>query len=239
MTFSRDAWEAIAPIRTAIDDLPFLIGMQDGSLPRDSFVYYMAQDAHYLADYGRVLAVAASQAPNTDELLFWARSATSTVLVERELHAAHVADFEATTRSPTCTAYTSYLFSLAAGGQYPVLAAGILPCFWIYEDVGRRLKERVGDLSGHPYADWIGTYGDPEFAASTEQARQILDRVAAQADPSTVDRMHEAFATASRYEWMFWDAAARREVWPLAGVLSASATIAARNAATAAPRNAV
>jgi len=109
-----------------------------------------------------------------------------------------VADFAATTKSPTCTAYTSYLFSLAAAGSYPALAAGILPCFWIYEDVGRRLKERIGDLTGHPYADWISTYGDPEFAASTEQAKQILDRLAAQADPATVERMHEAFATASR-----------------------------------------
>lgn len=218
MTFSQDAWEAIAPIRKAIDDLPFLIGMEDGSLPRDTFAYYMAQDAHYLADYGRVLAAAASQAPSTDELLFWARSATTTVLVERGLHAAHVADFEATTKSPTCTAYTSYLFSLVASGKYPVLAAGILPCFWIYEDVGRRLRERVGQLAEparHPYADWISTYGDPEFAASTGQARQILDRVAAQADPSTVAQMHQAFETAARYEWMFWDAAARREAWPV------------------------
>jgi thiaminase (transcriptional activator TenA) len=215
MSFSLDAWEAIAPIRKAIDELPFLRGMEDGALPHDYFVYYLAQDALYLADYGRVLAAAASQTTNADELLFWTHSANMTVLVERELHARHVVDFAATTRSPTCTAYTSYLLSLAGAGLYPALAAGILPCFWIYEDVGRRLKERVGDLTGHPYADWISTYGDADFAASTEQARQILDRCAAQADPSTVERMHQAFTTASRYEWMFWDAAWRQETWPV------------------------
>ena len=215
MSFSQDAWGAITLIRKAIEELPLLTGLEDGSLPRDTFIYYMAQDAHYLAAYGRVLAAAASQTTAADELLFWARSATTTVIVERELHAAHVADFGAITRSPTCTAYTSYLFSLVTAGNYPVLAAGILPCFWIYEDVGRRLKERVGDLTRHPYADWVSTYGDPEFAASTERAKQILDRLAAQADPATVERMHEAFATASRYEWMFWDAAWRRETWPV------------------------
>ncbi|HEY8653701.1 MAG TPA: thiaminase II, partial [Dermatophilaceae bacterium] len=93
MSFAQDAWEAIAPIRKAIDELPLLTGMADGTLPRDTFVYYMAQDAHYLADYGRVLAAAASQTTDADELLFWARSAHTTVIVERELHAAHVADF--------------------------------------------------------------------------------------------------------------------------------------------------
>ena len=215
MSFAQDAWEAIAPIRKAIDELPLLTGIQDGTLPADLFIYYMAQDAHYLAEYGRVLAAAASQTTDADELLFWARSANTTVVVERELHAAHVADFAAIPKSPTCTAYTSYLFSLAAAGRYPALAAGILPCFWIYEDVGRRLKDRVGDLTGHPYADWISTYGDPAFAASTEQAKQILDRLATQTDPGTVERMHEAFATASRYEWMFWDAAWRQETWPV------------------------
>ena len=215
MSFSQDAWEAVAPIRKAIGGLPFLTGMEDGTLRRESFDYYMAQDAHYLVDYGRVLAAAASQTSDTGELVFWARSAYTAVTVERELHAAHVADFAAIPRSPTCTAYTSYLFSLAAAGCYPALAAGILPCFWIYEDVGSRLKDRVGDLPGHPYADWISTYGDPEFAAATEQARQIVDRLAGQADPGTVERMHEAFATASRYEWMFWDAAWRQESWPL------------------------
>jgi thiaminase/transcriptional activator TenA len=30
-----------------------------------------------------------------------------------------------------------------------------------------------------------------------------------------VEHMHQAFATASRYEWMFWDAAWRQETWPV------------------------
>jgi thiaminase (transcriptional activator TenA) len=215
MSFTQDAWASIAPLRKAIDELPFLTALKDGSLPREWFIYYMAQDAHYLADYGRVLAAAASQSTTADELMLWANSAVATVVVERQLHAAHVADLEANTRSPTCTAYTSYLFSLAAAGSYPVLAAGILPCFWIYEDVGRRLKESLGDLTGHPYADWIRTYGDPAFAATTQQAKQILDRLAAHADPGTVEQMHTAFTTATRYEWMFWDAAWSREAWPV------------------------
>jgi thiaminase/transcriptional activator TenA len=215
MAFSQDAWEAVAPIRKAIDELPFLTALEDGSLPREAFIYYLAQDAHYLADYGRTLAAAASQTSEPEELLFWARGAATTVAVERELHAAHVADFAASTRSPTCTAYTSYLFSLVGAGCYPVLAAGVLPCFWIYEDVGRRLKERVANLKTHPYADWVLTYGDPEFARSSAQAQRIVDRLATQTDPATVERMHQAFVTASRYEWMFWDAAWRQEIWPI------------------------
>jgi len=89
----------------------------------------------------------------------------------------------------TCTAYTSYLFSLACAGCYPVLGAGLLPCFCVYENVGGRLKARVGDLAGPPYGDWIGTYGDPELAAATESAKASVDRLAARSGASTTDRM--------------------------------------------------
>ncbi len=215
MGFCDDAWAATSPIRAAIDTLPFLTGLQAGTLPRPSFVYYMAQDAHYLLHFGRVLATAAAQASDPDELLFWTRSANSAITVERLLHAAHAPDFTATAMSPTATAYTSFLLSLTTTGCYPALAAGLLPCFWIYEDVGRRLKNQVGDLAGHPYGDWIGTYGDPDFAAATEDAKTIIDRLAAQSDPATTERMLQAFTTASRYEWLFWDAAWHQEAWPV------------------------
>ena len=48
-----------------------------------------------------------------------------------------------------------------------------------------------------------------------QTARAITDELAEAADAATVARMHEAFATASRYEWMFWDAAHRLERWPV------------------------
>lgn len=214
MSFCDDAWVSTAPLRHAIDRLPFLTGLRDGTLPGPPFGYYLAQDAHYLLEFGRVLAMAAGQASDPDELLFWVKSAQSAILVERALHATHVADFDATPMSPTCTAYTSFLRSLATAGCYPALAAGVLPCFWIYEDVGRRLKDQVGDLAAHPYGDWIATYGDPDFAAATDDAKAIVDRLAARSGPATTERMHQAFISASRYEWMFWDAAWHQEPWP-------------------------
>lgn len=214
-TFSEHAWQAVADVRARIDTHPFLTGLEDGSLPRDRFSYYMAQDARYLADYARVLASCAAQSTDPDDLVFWAGSAQNAVAVERVLHASHVAHLDGHEKSPACTAYTSFLLGLAAGGSYPVLVAGVLPCFWIYEDVGRRLKERVGDLTGHPYGDWIGTYGDPAFAAATATAIATVDRLADESSATTRGRMLDAFVTASRHEWLFWDAAWRREAWPV------------------------
>jgi len=123
VTFSSEAWQSIRTVRGAIDRLPFLSALADGSLSTEVFNYYLTQDAHYLASYGRVLAGAAAQTGQPDELVFWAQSAVNTVTVERQLHAAHVFDFSVVQPSPTCTAYTSYLFSLTSGGSYPALIA--------------------------------------------------------------------------------------------------------------------
>jgi len=203
--FSAGLWESTRELRGEIDRLPFLTALEDGTLAPEVFRHYLAQDAHYLASYSGVLAVASTLADREDEAQFWAASAAS-ALAELELHAVHVRDFAAVPPSPACIAYTSYLESLAVAG-YPELVAAVLPCFWIYEDVGRRLLERVGDLTGHRYSDWISTYGDETFAAATERARSVLDRVGADASVAVRERMLQAFTTASRHEWSFWDAA--------------------------------
>ncbi|MFI6093080.1 thiaminase II [Streptomyces sp. NPDC051218] len=213
-TFCDELWTATAEIRTAIDKLPFVTGLGDGTLDREKFVYYLAQDAHYLRGYARALAGAAAKADRPQDIAFFAKSAHDAVAVESSLHETNVVDVDAWTPSPTCTGYTSYLLSVAHTQGYPELAAAVLPCFWIYAEVGRALLEQAGDLAVHPYGDWIGTYADDEFEAATEHARQIVNRLADQADPTTRARMRTAFTTASTWEWMFWDAAWRVESWP-------------------------
>ena len=212
--FTTEAWDEAAPIRQAIDDLPFVTGLADGTLSAQRFEYYMAQDAHYLGAYARVLAACAAQSPDAAQLTFWATGAQRAITVESALHESHLRGRTPVEASPTCVGYTSYLSSLVGAGSYPALVAGVLPCFWIYQDVGERLVGTVTGASDHPYADWIATYADPAFAAVTQQARQLTDALADDAAPATRRRMHETFRTAFRFELLFWDAAWRREQWP-------------------------
>lgn len=215
MSFTDGLWAEIAPIRDAISAHPLITGLEDGSLAPDIFDGYLAQDAVYLGRYARVLAGLASQASDPAEVVFWSTGARQAIEVERDLHAAHVEHLDTTEMSPTTLAYTSFLLSLLAAGSYPVAAAGVLPCYWVYADVGAGLNSRAGELDRHPYGDWIVVYSDPTFAAEAEQARAIVDLLARDADATTLAAMRGAFMTASRYEWMFWDAAWRREKWPV------------------------
>lgn len=212
--WTEQVWAETAPIMTRIYEHPLVKALADGSLDREVFEHYMAQDALYLADYGRSMGLLAARAEAPEEVTFWAKGVTGAIIAERELHAAHV-ELDLGEMSPTCRAYTSFLLARSAVAPYEVGVAAILPCFWIYQDVGEKLLAAAGDLSVHAYGDWISMYADEEFARTTEQARAIADALAERATPEVREQMTRAYVTAARYEWMFWDAAWRRESWPV------------------------
>ena len=213
--FTDELWEEIAPIKKAIDQGQFVRGLGDGSLSQDKFNYYMVQDALYLAAYAKALAGLATFAHDPDDLVFWAEASANSIKVERELHASHVDVMAAATPSPTCRAYSDFLAAQLASGEYGIAVAAVLPCFWIYQVVGTELLDTAGDLEKHPYGDWIGMYANPVFAEETKIVRGIVDRAAEGVLELQRQRMRDAFVQASRYEWMFWDAAWRMETWPI------------------------
>ncbi|MGG1910160.1 TenA family protein, partial [Microbacterium sp. NRRL B-14842] len=136
-------WDETAAIRRDIDALPFVRALADGTLDRDAFVFYLAQDALYLREYARVLAEASRLAPTPDEQAFWAEAAHGAIRGELELHASWLtpetgvsgATF-ATEPAPATIAYLDHLRAVAFGGDYAALIAAVLPCFWLYTDLG-------------------------------------------------------------------------------------------------------
>jgi thiaminase/transcriptional activator TenA len=215
-----ELWASIEAIYGEILAHPFIGGLTDGSLGREAFRFYVVQDAIYLVEYARALSLAAARAPDADGILLFARNAAGAIEVERALHEGFFADFglsddevQATPAAPTNLAYTSYLLAVVGGGSFAEGLGPLLPCFWIYREVGRTLIER-----GSPdplYGRWIETYGGKEYGAIVEEVIVLTDRVAAEAGEQERRRMREHFVQTSRYEWMFWDMGYRREAWPV------------------------
>jgi thiaminase/transcriptional activator TenA len=218
--FTAAATDATAELRRAIHALPFNRALADGSLPAETFRFYIVQDSLYLADYARALAAAAAKAPDAAALTTFAGSAQGAIAVERELHARYFADFgldpeaaAAAEPSPACLGYTGYLLGLAQTAGFAETVAGILPCFTVYDEVGRAIDAEAA--ADNPYRAWIDTYADPAFGEAVAEVAAIADRTAATAGPDTVAAMHRAFLRSTRFEWLFWDTAWRREGWPV------------------------
>ena len=69
---------------------------------------------------------------------------------------------------------------------------------------------------GHPYAQWVSTYGAAEFQESAAAARAFVDAAAEAASERERAAMVTAFTVATRYELMFWDTALHPQPWPAA-----------------------
>ncbi len=219
MTFSAELWDrGAARVYDEILRHPFITGLTDGTLDHDAFRYFIVQDSHYLRAYSRALSMVSARATDEDAVDMFARHAAEAIAVERELHAGLLGslgltpgDVDTIGSGPTTTAYMSYLTAVCATGTYAEAVAAVLPCYWIYRDVGRSLLERS---SPDPlFKQWIATYGSPEFDAVVEAVLAVTDRLDLGA--AERERCHRHFATTSRYEWMFWDAAYHELSWPV------------------------
>ncbi len=218
--FRARMWSVMEDVFARILAHPFLAGLTDGSLPRDAFAHYVIQDAHYLLDYARALALVASRAPDAEAIATFAGDARGAIEVERALHAGLLEEMgiaadrvRATPVLPTTLAYTSYLLRACHQGSFAEALAAVLPCYWIYAEVGTALSARSSPDPA--YARWIATYGGEEFGKIVAAVLALVDRVGSSVGPAEEARMREHVLTTSRYEWMFWDAAWRREAWPV------------------------
>ena len=219
-SFTDHQWQATEPLYRAILDLPFNRELAAGTLSQERFVHYMVQDAHYLLAFSRALAVAAAKAPDAAAQAKLAQSAHDAILVERSLHeeffqafGLSAAAFARTRPSPTCAGYGDFLLATAYVRPFPVAVAALVPCFQIYYEVGKHLYGIA--VAANPYQKWIDTYRDEAFGTSVREILALTDAAHDVAGGADRDAMAEAHLQATRYEWMFWDAAWRLEAWPV------------------------
>lgn len=208
--WSELAWTAADHIYRAILDLPFVRELADGTLPRDTFERYIGQDSLYISNYCRVLAHIASRLHSSEHTEAFLEFARDGVAVEKALHSGYI-----TARtghmSPACGFYTS-LQNAQATAPVEVEAASVLPCFWVYQKVGKHIAATA--RPDNPYADWIATYSDPVFDASNERAIAICDSLAEGTTPAIRQLMTDIFVECTRMEWLFWHSAYEDLKWP-------------------------
>ena len=217
--FCAGLWDAAQPIYDAILAHPFVAGLTDGSLPRDAFAFYVVQDAHYLRGYARALSLVSAHASDASDVAMFATHAAEAIAVERALHTELLAGLgidpaavDHGASAPATAAYVDHLLATCATGSYADGIAAVLPCYWIYAEVGRHLL-----AAGSPdaqYARWIETYGGEEFAAVVRAVLDTAERIGTALGDDDRARARALYAHGARYEWMFWDAAYRRQDWP-------------------------
>jgi len=211
-----------ALLRKRADDIwlsiikhPFLAEMGEGRLPVAKFKFYLMQDHAYLWEFLRCLALLISKAPNPEEELAMEELLRGVITAELENQKAFAKELDIdlgrASPTPTTAAYTNFLLRNCAHGSYLEGLTSMLPCPWTYLEIGRNLVVKKDIGKNRIYHRWAEIYASEETEIAVDKHIQILD------DQSHSPREHpklvEIFRTASKYEYMFWDMAYKRERW--------------------------
>lgn len=219
-SFTEFAWEQNSKIYQEILQMPFNTELATGNLNKKRFQHYILQDAHYLEGFGRALSLVSAKGWSADHVVHFAIAAQTAIIVERSLHDQFFREFgisadqfEATEPTPICEHYVSYLLRVAALEPFEVALAALLPCFWIYREVGKHIHSHAA--ANNPYQAWINTYAGDDFDEAVNQVIAVVDNVADHTSSRNQAAMQHGFRRAVQLEWMFWDSAYQMAEWPI------------------------
>lgn len=205
----------------AVHGHPFLRELQAGTLSEERFAYFIVQDYLYLLDFAQVLSLGAAKSPNLETLELFNRHSLIAVQVERDFHATYGRHLglqrEKLNRVPKAQvteAYTKHLQANARGGSLGEIVAAILPCYWIYGEVGKRLFE-ARPKTPRIYREWIELYASDDYWRCVNEQIALMDELGAAASRDERVRMEGHFLLSSRYEFLFWEQAYNLAAWPL------------------------
>ncbi len=206
MRFSDLQLKAI-PLVEEILVHPFLVGLADGNLPVEAMVLYLQQDQLYLFDFSRALQGLADKATSERDKLCLQNFALQAVadencLYERILKTKPL-PLEELTKRKACLAYTEFLSCMVATRSITEGLASVVPCFWVYAEVGRALKSK--SCAGNPYQAWLDCYASLEFQQATECMVELFERHLLSVPDRLAPSVAEVFLTAIKLEWEFWD----------------------------------
>lgn len=211
-------WEENRDLYEQILRHPFLTGLVNGNLDRKAFAFYMIQDAHYLREFARALDATAAKAPKAEWAALLSAHAADTLQYERQLHESVFKEYGISTQevmstepAPEAFAYTSFLVATAFSRPFAESLGALLPCYWIYWEVGKELKKHGSTNS--TYQKWIDAYSSEDYGRTVKAVLDIVNEVARSANPNEIKKIREHFRRSTRYEWMFWDSAYHRRSW--------------------------
>ncbi|CAM3814307.1 thiaminase II [Aeromicrobium ponti] len=221
MKFSEHLYHKLQPIWRKNHSHPFVKEMGDGTLDPDKFRFYMVQDYLYLIDYSKLFALGAVKATNLEDMGTFSSLLDSTINEEMSLHRQYASRFgisaeelEAAEPSPITLAYTHYMLYSAQNGTLAELVAALLPCMWSYWEIGKELNEIPGASEHDLYGDWIKMYSSEEFGELATWCIRLMDKAANGKSEEELLKLENIFLNTTRFEYMFWDVAYNKEMWP-------------------------
>jgi thiaminase len=187
----------------------FVKQMRDGTLPLESFRYYLIQDSKYVEVMLKSLMRASSFAPTNQ-----ATKVLSSILSTRdkgmEVHNYLLDKLNITHEEIMRTGYnlanyvyTRHLYYYSTKGWKEFLSAWS-PCMWGYYEVGKFVIDSPNQL----YSIWAKFYASEDYKRRVDAILEALNSY------EFNENLLKPFSASVRFEILFWDYSLRREETP-------------------------
>lgn len=196
-------WENAKPVYERTIAHPFLKELAAGTLPAEKFERYLLEDIEYLKVYGEVLLQLSAKTTNAEWKQFLRTGAEGCRKEVEHIHAVYLKG-KGKEKKPSAAnaAYLKFLRESVATGSFAEGMAAVLPCYWIYWEVGKTLKAR-GSRNAD-YQRWIDYYSDPAYGKTVARALAIMNEAGRGAD---AQKLVKLYATGAEHEYQFWHSA--------------------------------
>lgn len=201
-----------AEVWTAYNEHPFVLGIQNGTLEREKFRFYMIQDYLYLGDYAKIFALGVAKATSLSNAMLFSKY-ISVMNGELNVHSNYMArlgitqeDIDSAKRSLDSFSYTSYMLRVAYEETEVEIVAAILACAYSYEVIAKKMVENnPAAVDDEFYGSWISGYVSEEYSEENRVLIELLDDMTKTYTPAQIEHLKDVFLACSRYEMAFWD----------------------------------
>jgi thiaminase/transcriptional activator TenA len=198
---------------------PFVTELYNGTLPIGKFRFYILQDYNYLTSSIKNFSIISSKADSIDSMrevieILHLESVSEFKGYEEFLRKLgyRVEDAENIKPTPTNISYVNFLLSTSSLKSYAESITSVLPCFWSYAEIAEHHKDKLSKNENKLYVDWASVYLSEPYVNLVEKIKRLVDKAG---ETASYEMLKKTFITASKYEYMYWDAIYNMNAWPI------------------------
>lgn len=212
MSTTEQLLAASSDIWAAYNEHPFVLGIQNGTLDKEKFRFYMIQDYLYLGEYAKTFAIGVAKATSLENAMLFSKY-ISVMNGELNVHSDYMSrlgvtqeDIDSAKRSLDNLSYTSYMLRVAYEEGEAEIIAAILACAYSYEVIAKKMVENnPAAVDDEFYGSWIRGYVSEEYSAENRVLIDKLESMTENYTPAQIEHLKDIFVACSRYEMAFWE----------------------------------
>ncbi|OUM65597.1 hypothetical protein PIROE2DRAFT_20290 [Piromyces sp. E2] len=194
----------------------FVNRIADGTLPVESFKYYLRQDYIYLTHYARVHAICGFKLDNLRKIADEA-NIINIIRTETQLHIKYceswgisLEELERTKEASANMAYTRFCIEKGLAGDILDLKVALFACLIGYGEIANRIvNDPKTKKENNPFYKWAENYAADLYQKSITTGIAELEELAKEyikpGDTKRINEICETFRQATRLEVGFFD----------------------------------